>query len=50
MSFSGFSAAGLSLQTELGGRDKAFLDANRTIYQDEVASPAKAFVLAMGGE
>ena len=45
MSFSGFDAAGLSLLTELGSRDKAFLGANRTIYQDEVANPAKAFVL-----
>lgn len=48
MSFSGFSKEGLAFLTELGQRDKAFLDAKRTTYQDEVADPAKAFVVAMG--
>ena len=48
MMFTGFSKAGLSFLTELGNRDKSWLDANRTTYQAEVAEPAKAFAEAMG--
>ena len=48
MEFSGFSAEGLAFMTELGARDKAFLDANRTTYDTEVSGSAKAFVVAMG--
>ena len=48
MTFSGFSEEGLSFLSELGTQDKAFLDANRGLYEAEVAAPAKAFVTAMG--
>lgn len=48
MSFSGFSQEGLAFLTELGERDKSFLDANRRTYEHQVATPAKEFVIAMG--
>lgn len=48
MTFSGFSNEGLAFLTALGSRDKAFLDSNRSTYTNEVAEPAKAFVVAMG--
>lgn len=48
MSFTGFSADGLAFLSELGRDDKAFLDANRDTYENEVAARAKAFVVAMG--
>lgn len=46
--FTGFPRPGLDLLTELGHRDKAWLDANRATYDDAVAAPAKAFVDALG--
>ena len=48
MTFGGFSQEGLAFLTELGSKDKVFLDANRKIYESEIAEPAKVFVEAMG--
>ena len=46
--FEGFPAEGLSFLTTLGTKDKAWLDANRDVYQTAVVAPAKAFVVALG--
>lgn len=48
MTFNEFSREGLAFLTELGTKDKVFLDANRKTYESEVAEPAKAFVEEMG--
>ncbi len=46
--FTGFPADGLAFLTELGRRDKAWFDQNRSTYDDAVVAPAKAFVVAIG--
>ena len=42
--FRGFPHAGLDFLDELGFRDKAWFDANRATYDEEVVAPTKAFV------
>jgi uncharacterized protein (TIGR02453 family) len=46
--FDGFPAAGLTFLTELGTRDKAWFDANRSRYDGDVVAPTRAFVRAIG--
>jgi uncharacterized protein (TIGR02453 family) len=48
MAFEGFSKEGANSLANLGNKDKAWFDANRTLYKAEVAEPAKEFVEAMG--
>ena len=48
MVFAGFSEAGLSFLTELGTRDKVWMEEHRATYFAEVAEPAKAFVAVLG--
>ncbi|MGI9577616.1 MAG: DUF2461 family protein [Microthrixaceae bacterium] len=45
--FNGFSSDGLELLTQLGSEDKAWFDEHRPEYQNEVAQPAKDFVVAL---
>jgi uncharacterized protein (TIGR02453 family) len=47
-SFTGFPAEGLSFLTTLGGKDKRWFDANRSLYQEAVVAPTKAFVVDLG--
>lgn len=46
--FAGFPRAGLELLTRLGGADKPWFQAHRGEYDTGLASPAKAFVVAVG--
>ncbi|MEM7095262.1 MAG: DUF2461 family protein [Actinomycetota bacterium] len=46
--FAGFSKTGLDFLTTLGTKDKAWFDENRKVYDAEVASVAKAYVVAVG--
>lgn len=46
--FKGFSAEGLAFLTQLGAQDKAWMDERRSVYLNEIAEPAKAFVDALG--
>ena len=46
--FTGFPAEGLKFLTTLGTKDKAWFDKNRTVYDEMVVAPTKAFVVAMG--
>ncbi len=46
--FSGFPQSGLSFLRQLPKRDKAWFQANRKIYDEALATPAKAFVELMG--
>ncbi|MGH1492099.1 MAG: DUF2461 family protein [Acidimicrobiales bacterium] len=46
--FTGFPTEGLDFLEELGRRDKPWFDANRSVYNDHVVAPTKAFVVALG--
>ncbi|MEL6981116.1 MAG: DUF2461 family protein, partial [Actinomycetota bacterium] len=46
--FAGFPSDGLAFLSELGERDKAWCDENRSTYDQAVVAPAKAFVVAVG--
>ena len=46
--FRGFPQSGLDFLRELGGQDKPWFDKNRTVYDEEVVAPTKAFVAAIG--
>lgn len=46
--FDGFPRQGLGFLTELGHQDKGWFQDHRATYDDAVATPAKAFVEAMG--
>ncbi len=46
--FTGFPAEGLAFLTELGRRDKAWFEENRSTYDQAVVAPTKAFVSAVG--
>ena len=46
--FDGFPGQGLEFLTELGQQDKAWFQDHRATYDEAVATPAKAFVEAMG--
>ena len=46
--FSGFPKEGLDFLRELGSEDKAWFDANRKVYDEQVVAPTKAFVVALG--
>lgn len=46
--FTGFPAEGLAFLTEVGRRDKAWFEENRTTYDRAVVAPTKAFVTAVG--
>ena len=48
--FDGFPVEGLAFLSELRGRDKAWFSERRRTYESAVATPAKAFVDALGEE
>lgn len=47
MTFTGFSVDALAFLTKLGSQNKDWFQANRKVYDSEVAGPAKDFVVAM---
>ena len=48
MTFGGFSTDGLRFLTRLGSKDKVWFDRHRAVYDREVVTPTKAFVVALG--
>lgn len=46
--FTGFPQEGLDFLAELGERDKPWFDANRAVYDNQVVTPTKSFVVAIG--